>query len=95
MGVAEEFWEVLRDEAAANDGTFTLEVRTGMRWDEAKFERLELAMRHACAAVEAEDALDRWLVEGFWCWCNWLPEWTGHPDFPRPEPPTTPRVSSG
>lgn len=41
------------------------------------------------ALVRAHDfeqarSLERWMVQGFWYLSDWLPSWTGHPNFPRP-----------
>lgn len=77
--------DALRAEFFAEDGTFLLEVR-GLYWDREAFTRLERLMRQACAEHEGADALERWMVEGFWFCSDWVPTWTSHPNFPRPEP---------
>lgn len=77
--------EVLHRELTAEDGTFLLKVRQ-LDWDRAAFSRLEAAMRTACPHLENETSLERWIVNGFWFLSDWLPTWTSHPNFPRPEP---------
>ena len=77
--------DALRSEFAADDGTFVLQVR-GLVWDKPAFTRLEQLMRAACQQEADSESLDRWMVEGFWFLSDWLPEWTRHPNFPRPEP---------
>lgn len=79
--------ELLRREFSAEEGTFFGRLRPDLVWDKAAFGRLEQAMRRVCAAFEGRDDLPRWLVEGFWDCHDWVPGWTGHPNFPRPEPP--------
>ncbi|MBG0831365.1 hypothetical protein HS041_26825 [Planomonospora sp. ID67723] len=78
--------EPLRREFDAEDGSFLLQLRSDLHWDRQAFSRLEKTMRRVCAQQETEDRLDRWLVEGYWYMADFVPDWTGHPDFPRPEP---------
>ncbi|MFF0579838.1 hypothetical protein [Streptosporangium saharense] len=78
--------EVLRREFEAEDGSFLLRLRGDLHWDRQAFGRLERAMRRVCARYEAEERLDRWLVDGYWFLADFVPGWTGHPNFPRPEP---------
>ncbi|RFU41800.1 hypothetical protein DZF91_09980 [Actinomadura logoneensis] len=77
---------LLRREFDAEEGTFLGGLRPDLVWDKAAFSRLEQAMRRVCAAFAGRDELPRWLVEGFWFCADWVPSWTGHADFPRPEP---------
>ncbi|MFD5365582.1 hypothetical protein [Streptomyces sp. NPDC127103] len=78
----------LRFEFSEAEDAFLAIVILGHRWDRAAFSRLEGAMRRTCATFEErnEQVLPRWLVEGFWMCVDWLPDYTGHPRFPRPEP---------
>ncbi|MGV9608604.1 hypothetical protein ACWDR2_33425 [Streptomyces sp. NPDC003631] len=77
--------EVLRRELMSEDG-FLLKLRTDLSWDRAAFTRLDRAMRAVCEEYEGADQLDRDLAEGFHALATWVPEWTSHPNFPRPEP---------
>ena len=62
-------------------------VVTALRVPDAEaFSRLEAAMRGACAALDEDSAVDRWLVEGFWQWTAVIPELAQHPEFTSPEP---------
>ncbi|MDX6742924.1 hypothetical protein [Actinocorallia sp. A-T 12471] len=76
----------LRGEFAAGEETFLGRLRPDFVWDKPAFSRLEQAMRRVCAEFECREELPRWLVDGFWCCAAWVKDWTGHPDFPRPEP---------
>jgi hypothetical protein len=77
---------VLREEFEGELGTFLARLRADLTWDKESFTRLERAMRRVCEQSEGWEELPRWLVEGFWCCADWVPAWTAHPDFPRPEP---------
>jgi hypothetical protein len=78
-------WDTLRAEQESREGSFTQTLRAEYRWDAEAFARLEAAMRGACAALQDEGAVDRWLVEGFWMWTAVVPEMTQHPEFSAPE----------
>lgn len=78
--------ELLRREFSAAEGSFLLQLRTEFYWDRTAFSRLEKAMRWVCAAYESRSQLDRWLVEGYWYFSDFVPGMTSHPDFPKPEP---------
>ncbi|GLP65548.1 hypothetical protein TUSST3_21680 [Streptomyces sp. TUS-ST3] len=79
---------VLRQEFSGDEGAFLVVLIREHRWDKRAFSRLEQAMRGVCEAYEerGQQDLPRWLVEGFWLCADWLPDQTGHPRFPRPEP---------
>ncbi len=77
---------VLRREFEAVEGSFLLRLRRDLVWDRAAFSRLEQAMRVACAHYEGHDDVPRWLAEGFYEVSQFVAEWTGHPNFPRPQP---------
>lgn len=79
--------DVLRREFEAGQGTFLLGLRGEDReWDKAAFSRFEQAMRWACEHFQDHGQLDRWMAEGFYYTSWFVPNWTSHPDFPRPEP---------
>ncbi|NUW43636.1 hypothetical protein [Nonomuraea rhodomycinica] len=79
--------ELLRREFDAEDGSFLIQLRCDLHWDQQAFSRLEQAMRRVCAEQETNERLDRWLVEGFWYMADFVPSHTSHPNFPRPEQP--------
>ncbi|GGK61899.1 hypothetical protein Ppa06_24090 [Planomonospora parontospora subsp. parontospora] len=79
--------KLLRREFDAESGSFLLQLRCDLRWDRQAFSHLEKAMRRVCAQQETKDQLDRWLVEGYWYLADFVPNWTSHSNFPRPEPP--------
>jgi len=77
--------ELLRHEFRAGEGSFLLQLRTGLHWDRDAFSRLEQAMRRTCAQQEPREQLDRWLAEGYWYLSVFVPGHISHQDFPRPE----------
>ncbi|MEV5977976.1 hypothetical protein [Streptomyces sp. NPDC052114] len=77
---------VLEHEFAAGEGSFLIGLRGDLTWDRAAFTRLEKAMRAVCAYVQGSDKLDRWLAGGFHHVATFVPAWTAHPRFTRPEP---------
>ncbi|MET9043689.1 hypothetical protein ACWDR2_31130 [Streptomyces sp. NPDC003631] len=86
MSVVDEILDVLRSEFNAEEGSFLLRLRGDLVWDRAAFTRLEQAMRAACLRWQSSGNLDRWLAEGFYEVATWVPQWTSHPNFPRPTP---------
>jgi hypothetical protein len=66
--------DTLRHEFLAKDAFF-MQLACHGCWDKAAFNRLELAMRRACAAVAGRDDLPRWMVEGFWQCVEQVPGW--------------------
>lgn len=79
--------ELLRHEFDAEEGSFLLQLRFDLHWDQDAFTRLEQAMRRVCAQQQERVQLDRWLVEGYWYLSEFVPGHTSHPDFPRSELP--------
>lgn len=81
----EGYEATLRREFDAEEGTFLLRLRGEMAWDREAFSRLAEAME-ACAADHAgRPVLARWVAEGFWYVSWFVPQWAGHPAFPRPD----------
>ncbi len=78
--------EVLRQEFTASDGSFLIQLRPGLVWDKEAFSRLVTAMEACCKAYEGKESLERWLAQGFWYLPWFVKHWTGHPNFPRPQP---------
>jgi hypothetical protein len=79
-------WEpTLRREFEAADGSFLIQLRCGMVWDREAFLRLVAAMELCAAEHAGRESLERWVAEGFWYVGWFVPEWSGHPNFPRPE----------
>lgn len=79
-------WErTLRDEFDAADGSFLSQLRCQLHWDKIAFARLVSAMECCAKAHEGRGTVERWMANGFWYFCWFVPEWSGHPDFPLPE----------
>jgi hypothetical protein len=77
--------DVLKREFEAEDGSFLLHVRCDLTWDEVAFRRLTSAMYDVADAVRGSPSIESWIAEGFWYCDTWLPDWTSHPNFPRPQ----------
>ena len=79
-----EYESILRSEFTAEDGSFLLRLRCDLIWDQAAFSRLVLAMEHCTAAHAGRESIERWVAEGFWYLEQFTPDWSTHPNFPRP-----------
>ena len=81
----EEFMAVLRREfEAEEEGSFMLKLRCELVWDRAAFSRLVRAMEQCARAYEGREQVERWVAGGFWYLEWFVPDWTSHPNFPRP-----------
>ncbi|MBW3636413.1 MAG: hypothetical protein KY445_08105 [Armatimonadetes bacterium] len=73
--------ESLRFEFEAHEGSFLLELRCGLNWDEAKFNALCESMWGFCVQNRAllddrEASVVRWIADGFY-YFSWFPRsWT-------------------
>jgi hypothetical protein len=78
-------WEpILRREFTGHDASFLLRLRCEFSWDKAAFSRLVAAMEDCAVAHQERDVIERWVAEGFWYLERFAPEWSSHPNFPRP-----------
>jgi hypothetical protein len=80
----EDFKPILRREFNAEEGSFLLQLRCSLVWDKAAFSRLVQAMEKCAVANKGAKKIDRWIAEGFWYLETFVPEWSSHPNFPRP-----------
>ena len=76
--------EVLQVEFEGGDGSFLVQLRIGLSWDVAAFNRLTRAMLEVVEARDPADPIPRWLAEGYWYLDWYVREWTSHGAFPRP-----------
>ncbi len=77
---------ILRDEFAAEDGSFLIQLRCGLKWDRAAFLRLVTAMDQCCADLEGAEQVERWVADGFWYVSWFVQSWATHENFPREFP---------
>jgi hypothetical protein len=84
--MAEPFLDILRDEFAANEGSFLMELRGELTWNKQSFSRMTTAMEECCKACNGRENLERWQAQAFWFIPLFVKQWTSHPNFPRPEP---------
>ena len=78
-----EALSVLRSEFDAADGSFLLQLRCDLHWDQTAFARLTDAMLAYASGRDSSADIPRWLAEGFW-YVDWfVREWSTHPSFPR------------
>ena len=80
-----DYEPALRHEFEGGDGSFLLQLRCGPGWDRAAFARLVAAMERCAADHAGRESLPRWVAEGFWFAECFTADWSGHPDFPRPD----------
>ncbi len=78
--------DVLRNEFEAGDDSFLITMRCGYEWDREAFSRLVAAMKQCCDETAEEDAIERWLADGFWYLSHIVRGTTQHPAFRRPYP---------
>jgi hypothetical protein len=41
-------------------------------------------MERCVVAYDGREEIERWVANGFWYLDTFVPEWSSHPDFPRP-----------
>ena len=75
----------LRSEFDAEEGSFLLKIRCELEWDREKFKAATSAMYKAADEWRQRDSIPRWIAQGFWYFETFVPTWTSHPNFPRPE----------
>ena len=73
----------LRSEFNAADGSFLLQLRCDLHWDQTAFTRMTDAMREYCRSRNTEDDIPRWIAYGFWYVESFVRDWSTHPSFPR------------
>jgi hypothetical protein len=79
-----DYEPILRREFDEEEGSFMLRLRCELEWDKVAFSRLVRAMERCAVDNSGRQSLERWIAEGFWSLEDFLPEWTSHPNFPRP-----------
>jgi hypothetical protein len=78
-----DFLNELRRQFEGGEGSFILKLRTEYKWDKESFSHLIEAMKLCCERFEQAEALERWLIQGFWYHSIIVREITTHPNFPR------------
>lgn len=76
-------YDLLRREFSGADGSFLIQLRCGLTWDEAAFKRLTQAMYRVAENMQGQDSLPKWLAQGFWLAHTFTAQWVAHPDFPK------------
>jgi len=76
--------EILRREFDAEEGSFILQVRVGLKWDWEAFRRLASAMYDVADEARGQPSIETWIAQGFWFCDTWIRDHTSHPNFPRP-----------
>jgi hypothetical protein len=77
---------ILRKEFTAENGSFLLQLRCDLRWDQEAFLRLTTAMERCCSDLENAEYFDRWLADGFWYLSFFVKSWASHENFLRELP---------
>jgi hypothetical protein len=83
----DDYLLVLRNEFEAGEGSFLIQLRPHLVWDQTSFTRLILAMQRCCEEFSGAENLDRWMAQGFWYVPSAVRDWTMHENFPRLHPP--------
>jgi hypothetical protein len=76
--------DILRREFDAEEGSFLLQARSTLSWDWDAFRRLTNAMYDVADEARGQLSIETWIAHGFWFCDTWIPDWTSHPNFPRP-----------
>jgi hypothetical protein len=79
-----DYQQILQAEFGAETGSFLLQLRTDLLWDKSAFDRLVAAMAQCANHHSAQDAIPRWVAEGFWYLDTLTRDWVNHPNFPKP-----------
>ena len=87
-----DYVSVLAHEFSGEEGSFLLQLRVEMAWDNSAFSRLTEAMLACCRAYDEGNPqptlfgptydtarLPRWLAGGFWHVCTFVEGHTSHP----------------
>lgn len=74
---------VLKSEFDAEDGSFLIQVRGNLKWDNEAFLRLITAMKACCLETKDLQSLERWQANGFWYFSTTVRDWTAHSNFPK------------
>lgn len=74
----------------AEDGSFLIQIRGDLNWDDAAFVRMSNAMLQCCKASEGRESLERWIAEGFWYVSWFVKDWTTHPAWLNRDPERRP-----
>ena len=77
--------EILKLEFEAKEGSFLSLLRGQLRWDWPAFRRLTSVMYDVANEVRGSETLETWIAEGFWFCDTWIRDWTGQPNFSRPQ----------
>jgi len=76
--------DILRREFDAEEGSFLVQARCKLSWDWDAFRRLTSAMYDVADEARGQPSIETWIAHGFWFCDTWIPDWTSHPNFPRP-----------
>lgn len=79
-----DYEPILRREFDAEEGSFMIQLRCSLVWDKTAFSRLVQAMEWCAAAHEGQETIARWIAFGFWYLETNVPDFSQHPNFPRP-----------
>jgi hypothetical protein len=58
--------EILKSEFDAEEGSFMLQSRTGLKWDWDAFRRLTSAMYDVADEAKGQPSIETWIAQGFW-----------------------------
>ena len=82
----ENYLKELKYQFEAGEQSFLIKLRCEFEWDRESFSHLISVMKICCEKHKNKEALERWLVEGFWYFSYFVRDHTMHPDFRKPYP---------
>jgi hypothetical protein len=73
----------LKNELNAEEGSFLLELRTGISWNHNSFINLLKEAHKEYQNTKNDSELNREIAEGIWYISHFIKEWSSHESFPK------------
>ena len=73
----------LTSELNAKEGSFLLELRSGMSWDHQSFMNLITKLYAYCQSNKEAKLLERSMASPIWTMSVFVKSWAEHPNFPK------------
>ncbi|WP_299767707.1 hypothetical protein [uncultured Dokdonia sp.] len=73
----------LKGELIAEEGSFLLELRTGISWNHNSFINLLKEAHKEYQNTKNDSELNREIAEGIWYISHFIKEWSSHENFPK------------
>ena len=73
----------LRDELNAEEGSFLLELRSGLHWNHEAFINLLKEAHEEYVRTKNDTTLEREIAHGLWYISHFVKDWSTHENFPK------------